>query len=228
MKRPMVVLVIAIGLSVIACQSSSSSKGKTPASEGGMGGDGGSGDNTGGSAGTGGRGGTGTGGAGSGGKGGGAGTAGAGGGTGTGDDASVEVDAAGKEDVGPSLMSDGPATPVDASPGGDAGQNGPGPGVVPLPGKNGDYICPHDATHTQCCQMLCECVNRICIDSPKAKPGLANCMSTCLGLSDMVARCHVYHCYESVSPSGIKDHDSHCGHAANQVNGGGCPAGVVP
>jgi hypothetical protein len=89
-------------------------------------------------------------------------------------------------------------------------------------------MCPLTATHQQCCEMLCECLDRICIDSAKAKPGLATCMPTCLKLSDMLMRCHVYHCYESVSPSGIKDHDSHCGHAANQVNGGGCPAGVVP
>ena len=52
-------------------------------------------------------------------------------------------------------------------------------------------------------------------------------MTWCPKLSSMAQRCHVYHCYVSVSPTGgIKDHDSHCGHAANQVGGGGCPTEV--
>jgi hypothetical protein len=142
-----------------------------------------------------------------------------------------DVDAAGVTGGAPGGSDGGGADAMSIPPGSDGsagGATGPGPGVVPLPGKSGDYICPLTATHQQCCEMLCECVNRICTDSPKAKPGLASCMSTCMGLSDMLSRCHVYHCYESVSPSGMKDHDSHCGHAANQVNGGGCPPGVVP
>jgi hypothetical protein len=79
----------------------------------------------------------------------------------------------------------------------------------------------------QCCAFLCSCLNTICADSAKAKPGLASCMSWCPKISNMAARCHVYHCYISISPTGgIKDHDSHCGHAANQVQGGGCPTEV--
>ena len=218
MKRPAIVPAMALGLLVMcACQSASSDRKTTSSSTGGSGG----GDETGGEGGSGSPAGTG----------GIRATGGSGGGT---PDAGGAPDAGGGAEAGTGTGSDdaatgdGAAATGDAAPTGDAGNRGPGPGVVPLPGKTGDYICPHDATHQQCCQMLCECVNRICIDSPKAKPGLANCMSTCLGLSDMLARCHVYHCYESVSPSGIKDHDSHCGHAANQVNGGGCPAGVLP
>ena len=33
----------------------------------------------------------------------------------------------------------------------------------------------------------------------------------------------------SISPTGgINDHDSHCGHAANEVQGGDCPPAVNP
>jgi hypothetical protein len=142
------------------------------------------------------------------------------GGVSGGDDASSGGAGGDTSDASPA--GDGPASD-------DAGSGkGPGPGVIPLPGRPQDYICPLNSTHAECCQILCECVNRICIDSPKAKPGIAGCMPTCMKLSDTVTRCHVFNCYESVAPSGVKDHDSHCGHAANQVNGGGCPNGVLP
>jgi hypothetical protein len=52
-------------------------------------------------------------------------------------------------------------------------------------------------------------------------------MTWCPKITSMQARCHVYHCYISISPTGgIKDHDSHCGHAAHQVAGGSCPTVV--
>jgi hypothetical protein len=93
-----------------------------------------------------------------------------------------------------------------------------------LPGRPDIRLCKKEWTMEQCCAFLCSCLNTICADSAKAKPGLATCMSWCPKLSSMAARCHVYHCYVSISPTGgINDHDSHCGHAANQVAGGGCP-----
>lgn len=88
-------------------------------------------------------------------------------------------------------------------------------------------ICKKEWTAEQCCAFLCSCLSSICSDSPKGKPGIATCMSWCPKLGDMARRCHVYHCFVSISPTGgIKDHDSHCGHAADQVPGGGCPAEV--
>jgi hypothetical protein len=39
-------------------------------------------------------------------------------------------------------------------------------------------------------------------------------------------RCHVYNCYEARGPE-FTDNESHCAHAANTLNGGGCPNGVV-
>jgi hypothetical protein len=96
-----------------------------------------------------------------------------------------------------------------------------------LPGRPDIRLCKKEWTMEQCCAFLCSCLNTICADSAKAKPGLANCMSWCPKITDMAARCHVYHCYVSISPTGgINDHDSHCGHAANQVGGGGCPTVV--
>ena len=133
---------------------------------------------------------------------------------------------------------DGPAT------GGAGGTGGPAPGpdamadsrgtdgastdAYPdsafLPGRPDIRLCKKEWTMEQCCAFLCSCLNTICADSAKAKPGLGTCMSWCPKLSSMAARCHVYHCYVSISPTGgINDHDSHCGHAANQVAGGGCP-----
>jgi hypothetical protein len=129
------------------------------------------------------------------------------------------------------------AAPADASdaptersqPGADAGRAGDA--VVPesdfLPGRPDIRLCKKEWSNEQCCAFLCSCLGSICADSAKARPGLAGCMSWCPRLSSMAARCHVYHCYISVSPTGgIKDHDSHCGHAANEVQGGDCPTVV--
>jgi hypothetical protein len=97
-----------------------------------------------------------------------------------------------------------------------------------LTGRPDIRLCKKEWTMEQCCAFLCSCLNTICADSAKAKPGLASCMSWCPKISASAARCHVYHCYISISPTGgINDHDSHCGHAANQVQGGGCPAEVA-
>jgi hypothetical protein len=96
-----------------------------------------------------------------------------------------------------------------------------------LPGRPDIRLCKKEWTAEQCCAFLCGCLNTICADSAKAKAGVGNCMSWCPKLSSMAMRCHVYHCYVSISPTGgINDHDSHCGHAANQVQGGGCPTTV--
>jgi hypothetical protein len=94
------------------------------------------------------------------------------------------------------------------------------------PGRPEVRICPKDWTHEQCCEFLCRCLNDLCTDSPKGKPGIATCKTWCPKLSNMAMRCHVYHCFESVSTGGRKDHDSHCGHAADQVGGGMCRADV--
>ena len=112
---------------------------------------------------------------------------------------------------------DGPGAPDSA-----AGDGGP-PGDE-FPGKPVVRLCKKEWTHEECCAFLCSCLSTICSDSAKGKPGIGNCMTWCPKLSDMATRCHVYHCYVSISPTGgIKDHDSHCGHAANQVAGGDCP-----
>jgi len=96
-----------------------------------------------------------------------------------------------------------------------------------LPGRPDIRLCKKEWSMEQCCAFLCSCLDTICADSAKAKPGLADCMTWCPKISNMAARCHVYHCYISISPTGgIKDHDSHCGHAANQVAGGSCPTVV--
>jgi len=96
-----------------------------------------------------------------------------------------------------------------------------------LPGRPDIRLCKKEWTMEQCCAFLCSCLNTICADSAKAKPGLATCMTWCPKITNMAVRCHVSHCYVSISPTGgIKDHDSHCGHAANQVAGGGCPTVV--
>jgi hypothetical protein len=126
----------------------------------------------------------------------------------------------------------GGAGPADASVDKPAAETGGSdrPGIL---GEGADYpgraevrICPKDWTHEQCCAFLCRCLNELCTDSPKGKPGIASCMTWCPKLSNMAMRCHVYHCFESVSTGGKKDHDSHCGHAADQVAGGMCRADV--
>jgi hypothetical protein len=110
------------------------------------------------------------------------------------------------------------ATEAGGPPGGDSDH---------LTGRPDLKICKKEWTAAQCCEFLCSCLGTICADSAKGKPGIASCMTWCPKLSDMARRCHVYHCYVSISPTGgIKDHDSHCGHAADQVAGGGCPEEV--
>jgi hypothetical protein len=119
------------------------------------------------------------------------------------------------------------AASADAStPAGDGGGlvNGWDPGVPAYAGKAGIYLCPKAYNQQQCCQLLCACNEHVCGDSPMDKPRLGGCMAMCMNLSDARARCQVYHCFESSSPSGVKDHASHCGHASGRVGGGGCPA----
>ena len=87
-------------------------------------------------------------------------------------------------------------------------------------------LCKKDWTHEQCCTFLCACLNSICTDAPKAKMGPQTCGTWCPKLDNMAMRCHVFHCFESISPGGVKDHDSHCGHAANEVGGGGCDKSI--
>ena len=94
-----------------------------------------------------------------------------------------------------------------------------------FPGKPVVRLCKKDWSHERCCAFLCAGLRTICADSPRSQPGIASCPAWCPGLSDKAMRCHVYHCYDSISPTGgIKDHDSHCRHAADQLPGGGCPS----
>jgi hypothetical protein len=121
----------------------------------------------------------------------------------------------------------GPDAQSDPRPAADASSSDAYPDSAFLTGRPDIRLCKKEWSMEQCCAFLCSCLNTICADSAKAKPGLASCMSWCPKISNMAARCHVYHCYISISPTGgIKDHDSHCGHAANQVQGGGCPTEV--
>jgi hypothetical protein len=93
-----------------------------------------------------------------------------------------------------------------------------------FPGKPVVHLCKKEWSHEQCCAFLQQCLGNICADSPRARPGLDSVAGWCPGLSDKDVRCHVFHCYVSISPTGgIKDHDSHCRHAANQLRGGDCP-----
>jgi hypothetical protein len=94
-----------------------------------------------------------------------------------------------------------------------------------FPGKPVVHLCRKGWTHEQCCTFLQRCLGTVCADSPRAVPGAATVASWCPTLSDKDVRCHVFHCYVSISPTGgIKDHDSHCRHAAHQLPGGACPA----
>jgi hypothetical protein len=121
----------------------------------------------------------------------------------------------------------GPDAQPDVRAAADLGSSDAYPDSAFLTGRPDIRLCKKEWSMEQCCAFLCSCLNTICADSAKAKPGLASCMSWCPKISSMAARCHVYHCYISISPTGgIKDHDSHCGHAANQVQGGGCPTEV--
>jgi hypothetical protein len=93
-----------------------------------------------------------------------------------------------------------------------------------FPGKPVVHLCRKGWTHEQCCEFLQRCLSNVCADSPRAAPGTASVANWCPTLSDKDVRCHVFHCYVSISPTGgIKDHDSHCRHAAHQLKGGACP-----
>jgi hypothetical protein len=131
--------------------------------------------------------------------------------------------------------SDGGGADAPASKDAPAGDGAPGdsgpatdlrPGILSegadYPGRPEVRICPKEWTHEQCCEFLCRCLTEICSDAPKATRGVPTCKTWCPKLSNMAMRCHVYHCFESVSTGGRKDHDSHCGHAADQVPGGMC------
>ena len=114
----------------------------------------------------------------------------------------------------PAALVSGPHARTDAGAEGDV-----------FPGKPVVRLCKKEWSHEQCCAFLCSCLDSVCPDSPRSAPGIASCPSWCPGLSDKAMRCHVYHCYDSISPTGgIKDHDSHCRHASDQLPGGGCPA----
>jgi hypothetical protein len=173
---------------------------------GGTSGSAGSGGSSGGSSGSSGAGGA-SGNAGSGGSSGSSGSGGAGGDLSEADAAMMSLD-------GPAMSLDGGAS--------EAGD----PGGATLPGKPWIHLCPKSYTHEQCCTFLCSCLSTVCADSPLDKTGVMNCMTNCPKLSDMLLRCHVYHCYESQNPNVPGDHASHCGHASGRVGGGGCPTAV--
>jgi hypothetical protein len=84
------------------------------------------------------------------------------------------------------------------------------------------HLCPKAWTQAQCCELLCQCLDAYCQSSPLDQPRIAGCMPMCMKLTDFRARCQVYHCFESQSPTATKDHDSHCGHASGRVGGGSC------
>jgi hypothetical protein len=142
-----------------------------------------------------------------------------------------ETGGSGGADTGGSAGSG--SDPADAStstdaipPGPDAmsmmGDGGSALGGEVFPGKPWIHLCPKAWNQTQCCELLCQCLDAYCTSSPLDKPRIPNCMNMCKGLSDMRARCQVYHCFESQSPTAVKDHDSHCGHASGRVGGGSC------
>jgi hypothetical protein len=223
MIRLLVTSVLALGLVALGCNKSSDvgadntgeggmesdSGGSGPAAKGGSGGthNGSGGSASGGSA----SGGSASGGSsdsgGTPGSGGSSDSGGSGGGTGSG----------GSATDGPSAGDD--AGPADASPG-----DGYNPGGDPWPGGGRPYIhlCKPEWNQTQCCQFLCDCVNNLCTDSPKDKTYIPNCMTMCGKLGFPRARCQVFHCFESKSPTAVADHESHCGHATGRVGGGSC------
>jgi hypothetical protein len=213
MNRPLVTAILAFGL--LACASSDRSK--VTSGTGGSGA-GGSSPGTGGLSGSGGAPGTGgtvsTGGAGGA-------TTGGSGGT-TGGTGGIVTDSAARSD-GPMSMLDGSI--ADAT----SGDGGYDPGGDPWPGGGRPYIhlCKKEWSPTQCCEFLCDCVNHLCTDSPQDKSFIPNCMSMCTKLSPARARCQVFHCFESKSPTAVKDHASHCGHASGRVGGGSCTA-IMP
>jgi hypothetical protein len=141
-----------------------------------------------------------------------------------GGDASAQGGAGGGSSVDASLESDVSAADARVA---DARAEGDGnPGGDTLPGKPWIHLCPKTATHEECCAFLCSCLVTNCSDSPQDRSGIDNCMTKCPTLTDMMLRCHVYHCYESLNPGVPQDHDSHCGHASGRVAGGTCPPAV--
>jgi hypothetical protein len=93
-----------------------------------------------------------------------------------------------------------------------------------FPGKPVVRLCKKEWSRERCCAFLCQGLREVCADSPRSQPGIESCPTWCPTLSDKDVRCHVFHCYVSISPTGgIKDHDSHCRHASHQLPGGGCP-----
>ena len=93
-----------------------------------------------------------------------------------------------------------------------------------VPGKPYLLLCAKDWKQQQCCDFLCQCLDKTCSGSPSDKPRLAACMPMCLQLSDQRARCQVYHCYEALNPATLQDFSSHCGTASGRIAGGSCPA----
>ncbi len=134
------------------------------------------------------------------------------------DEARNDGAAAGTSDG--SLPKDAPSLDSTA----DRGDGNPGGDTIA--GKPWIHLCPKSYTHEQCCSFLCSCLMTVCADSPLDKTGIDNCMTNCPKLTDMILRCRVYHCYESLNPSFPQDHVSHCGHASGRVAGGSCPTSV--
>jgi hypothetical protein len=133
-------------------------------------------------------------------------------------------DTGGAGGAGGMSMADAAMMSIDS--GADA-QSTTGDGGVMLGGevqasKPWIHLCPKAWNQQQCCQLLCQCLDAYCQSSPMDKPRIAGCMPMCMGLTDLRARCQVYHCFESQSPTATKDHDSHCGHASGRVGGGSC------
>jgi hypothetical protein len=95
-------------------------------------------------------------------------------------------------------------------------------GGEPVADKPHVWLCPKAWGQKECCELLCKCLGVHCADSPQDKGRIPTCMSTCMGVPLMRARCMVYHCFESKNPKFPMHHDSHCGHATNRVGGGGC------
>jgi hypothetical protein len=114
---------------------------------------------------------------------------------------------------------DGSIVDVAAS---DDGGYDPGGDPWPAGGRPYIHLCKKEWDQTQCCQFLCDCVNHNCTDSPADKSFIPNCMTMCTKLNFARARCQVFHCFESKSPTAVKDHASHCGHATGRVGGGSC------
>jgi hypothetical protein len=219
----------ALALALLALGCASPTKKDTTTSVGTTGGNGGAVAGSGGSGGgTGGSGGSPTGG--SGGSGGS--STGGSGGSSTGGSGGSSTGGSGGSSTGGSGGSGGSTTPAaDAATDAmmslppDAASNGDGgwdPGVPAFPGKAGIYLCPKEWDQTKCCAFLCQCLEHTCTDSPMDAGRIPGCMAMCGKLTDARARCQVFHCFESNSPSGKKDHASHCGHASGRVGGGDC------